>query len=135
VLAGLPNYPEGGSFRSTGAIPALRCVRRSGGRSRARGDAGQDPPAAGLNYLSAMLSGASLGTWRLRGKRFDAIFVFQPSPITTCLPAILIGRSSALRCCCGCSTCGRRRSPRWRGAVALAAGGDRPDGLIHLPTL
>jgi len=93
VLSGPPNYPEGRVFpeyrREPGrysvyegaAIVRVPVVTR--GRSRLR---------LALNYLSALLSGAVLGTWRLRGKPFDAIFVFQPSPITTCLPAILIGR-------------------------------------------
>ena len=93
VLAGPPNYPEGRIFPQYRREPGRYAVYEGAevvrvpvvtrGRSRLR---------LALNYLSAMLSGASLGTWRLRGKPFDAIFVFQPSPITTCLPAILIGR-------------------------------------------
>jgi len=93
VLAGLPNYPEGrvfpeyrrdpGRFAVYEGAEVVRVPVVTRGKTRLR---------LALNYLSAMLSGASLGTWRLRGKRFDAIFVFQPSPITTCLPAILIGR-------------------------------------------
>jgi len=93
VLSGPPNYPEGRVFpeyrRARGryavyegaAVVRVPVVTR--GKSRLR---------LALNYLSALLSGAALGTWHLRGKPFDAIFVFQPSPITTCLPAILIGR-------------------------------------------
>ena len=93
VLAGPPNYPEGRVFPEYRREPRRYAVYEGAevvrvpvvtrGKSRLR---------LALNYLSAMLSGASLGTWRLRGKPFDAIFVFQPSPITTCLPAILIGR-------------------------------------------
>ena len=93
VLAGPPNYPEGRIFPQYRREPGRYAVYEGAevvrvpvvtrGRSRLR---------LALNYLSAMLSGASLGTWRLRGKPFDAIFVFQPSPITTCLPAIVIGR-------------------------------------------
>jgi len=93
VLAGPPNYPEGRIFPQYRREPGRYAVYEGAevvrvpvvtrGRSRLR---------LAFNYLSAMLSGASLGTWRLRGKPFDAIFVFQPSPITTCLPAILIGR-------------------------------------------
>jgi glycosyltransferase involved in cell wall biosynthesis len=45
-----------------------------------------------VNYLSFVLSASILGAWRLRGRSFDAILVFQPSPITSCLPAILLGK-------------------------------------------
>ena len=93
VLSGPPNYPEGRVFPQYRREPRRYAVYEGAevvrvpvvtrGKSRLR---------LALNYLSAILSGASLGTWRLRGKPFDAIFVFQPSPITTCLPAILIGR-------------------------------------------
>jgi colanic acid biosynthesis glycosyl transferase WcaI len=93
VLAGLPNYPEGSVFpdyrRNPGGYAVyegatvVRVPVVTRGKSRVR---------LALNYLSAMLSGASLGLWRLRTRSFDAIFVYQPSPITTCLPAILLGR-------------------------------------------
>ena len=93
VLSGPPNYPEGRVFpeyrRARGRYAVyegavvVRVPVVTRGKSRLR---------LALNYLSALLSGAALGTWHLRGKPFDAIFVFQPSPITTCLPAILIGR-------------------------------------------
>tara|TARA_R110002124_G_scaffold55108_2_gene156058 strand:+ start:21191 stop:22450 length:1260 start_codon:yes stop_codon:yes gene_type:complete len=43
-----------------------------------------------LNYLSFALMGAILGPWKLRDRAFDAIFVFQSSPITSALPAILL---------------------------------------------
>jgi len=45
-----------------------------------------------LNYLSFALSASFLGAWKLRGKRFDAIFVFEPSPITVGIPAVLLRR-------------------------------------------
>ena len=93
VLAGLPNYPEGRVFPEYRREPGRYSVYEGAevvrvpvvprGRSRLR---------LALNYLTAMVSAASLGGWRLRGRHFDAIFVYQPSPITTCLPAILIGR-------------------------------------------
>ena len=43
-----------------------------------------------LNYLSYALSGAVLGAWRLRGRKFDAIFVYEPSPITVAIPAVVL---------------------------------------------
>jgi len=93
VLTGLPNYPEGkispefrreprrfASYEGADVVRVPILTRGRGGRRLA------------LNYLSFVLSGSTLGVWRLRGRHFDAIFVFQPSPITACLPAILIGR-------------------------------------------
>ena len=44
------------------------------------------------NYLSFAFSASVLGAWRLRGRRPDAIFVYEPSPITVGLPAVLLGR-------------------------------------------
>lgn len=93
VLTGLPNYPEGRvapEFRRDPAhfsvyegaevvrVPIL--TRGKGGRRLA------------FNYLSFVLSASTLGVWRLRRRAFDALFVFQPSPISACLPAILIGK-------------------------------------------
>ena len=93
VLTGLPNYPEGrvspdfrrdptrfSAYEGAKVVRVPILTRGKGGRRLA------------LNYLSFVVSGSTLGVWRLRGRHFDAIFVFQPSPITSCLPAILIGR-------------------------------------------
>ena len=44
------------------------------------------------NYLSFVFGACLLGPWRLRGQQADVIFVFEPSPITVGLPAILLGR-------------------------------------------
>ena len=45
-----------------------------------------------LNYLSFFVSASFFGVWRLRGIEFDSVFVFGTSPITACLPAILMGK-------------------------------------------
>lgn len=45
-----------------------------------------------LNYLSFALSGLCIGPFRLRGRRFDAIFTCQLSPVTSALPAVLLRR-------------------------------------------
>jgi len=93
VLTGVPNYPEGqvspefrrdprrfSSYQSAEVVRVPILTRGKGGRRLA------------LNYFSFVLTGSTMGVWRLRGRAFDAVFVFQPSPITACLPAILIGR-------------------------------------------
>ncbi len=44
-----------------------------------------------LNYLSFILFAFVFGPWLLRNRRFDAIFVFAPSPILQAIPAISLG--------------------------------------------
>lgn len=93
VLTGLPNYPygklfEGYSFKSRGVkeykgIKINRCylVER-----------GQDSSIKlALNYLSFMIN-SLFHIPKLSKKRFDNIFVFQVSPITTAVPAIVLGK-------------------------------------------
>ena len=91
VLTGLPNYPQGDLFdefrkhpSAFSAFAGARVVRvpmvlRKSGRLRLL-----------LNYLTFAISAAVAGAWKLRGERFDAIFVFQPSPVTSVLPALLL---------------------------------------------
>lgn len=93
VLTGLPNYPSGRIFPGYGwAQP--RTESYQGARVIRvplvpRGSASAIRLA--LNYLSFAAFGA-LGAWlRLRGK-FDAIFVFEVSPITVGIPAIVASR-------------------------------------------
>jgi len=92
VLAGLPNYPAGklfpgyswrGPYRESYAsadvrrVPLLTRGPNRGARLL-------------LNYLSFVLSGIAIGPWAARGQ-FDVAFVYAPSPITICLPAIWLG--------------------------------------------
>ena len=91
VLTGWPNYPEGrvfpefkrdpAAFAQLGGAPIVRVpiVPRGTGHLRLV-----------LNYLSFVVSAAVLGSWKLRGRRFDAIFVWESSPITVGLPAIVL---------------------------------------------
>ena len=92
VVTGKPNYPDGKVFpgyralgvqrdRHEGAevvrLPLVPRGRRSGFR-------------LALNYLSFVFSGYLLAPLVLRGRRFDAIFVYAPSPLLQALPAILL---------------------------------------------
>lgn len=93
VLTGQPNYPSGRFFPGYGwALPRTEIYQ--GARVIRvplvpRGAAGAIRLA--LNYLSFVIFGA-LGVWlRLRGK-FDAVFVFEVSPITVGIPAIFASR-------------------------------------------
>lgn len=93
VLTGLPNYPDGelfpayradpGQFAAYAGAPVIRVpllTRGAGG------------PRLAANYLSFALSASTLGAWRLRRAGFDVIFVFEPSPVTVGVPAILLRR-------------------------------------------
>ena len=93
VLTGRPNYPGGSVFKEYERDPS-RFVRYAGAevvrvplRPRGRGSV-----SLVLNYLSFVVWGVLTGPWRLRGRRFDAIFMFQTSPITSALPALLLRR-------------------------------------------
>lgn len=93
VLTGRPNYPEGriheafrrdpAAFSTFAGAPVLRVPLRPRGRGSFR---------LVLNYLSFIVWGCLLGPWKLRGRRFDAIFFWETSPITSALPAILLRR-------------------------------------------
>lgn len=93
VLTGIPNYPAGKVFdvfkedrkafdHYAGAkvcrVPMF--ARGSGSLSLL------------FNYLSFVLGACFFGPWRLRGQTFDIIFVFEPSPVTVGIPAVLFGR-------------------------------------------
>lgn len=93
VLTGKPNYPAGtvfAGYRAWGftresfqGVPLHRVPLIPRGRGALR---------LALNYLSFILSGLVFAPWLFRGQRFDAIFVFSPSPILQAIPAIWLGR-------------------------------------------
>ena len=93
VLTGLPNYPGGevfpeylqnpSNFARFGGVQIHRVpmLARATGSFRLV-----------LNYLSFVLGASFFGPWKLRGNNPDVIFVFEPSPVTVGLPAVLLGR-------------------------------------------
>lgn len=94
VLTGKPNYPDGEVFDGYSASGCVRdefdgieVIRMPlfprGRRSALR---------LVLNYLSFIVSGLTYGPWLLRGRRFDAVFVYAPSPLLQALPAIWLAR-------------------------------------------
>lgn len=92
VLTGLPNYPGGKVFDAFKANPR-DFDRFHDGVEVLRVPVvprGETKIGLMLNYLSFALTGMILGPWRLRGRPFDAIFVFQGSPITSALPAVVL---------------------------------------------
>jgi colanic acid biosynthesis glycosyl transferase WcaI len=91
VLTGRPNYPQGvvfddyrrqpSAFKTYEGARVLRVPLRPRGTGSVR---------LVLNYVSFVFWGSLLGPWLLRGQRFDVIFVFETSPITAALPAVLL---------------------------------------------
>lgn len=92
VLTGKPNYPDGQFFAGYKAkgiqkemysgIEVIRIPLRRRGKNSGKGLA--------LNYLSFIASGYLFAPYALRGKKFDAIFVYAPSPLLQTLPAIYL---------------------------------------------
>lgn len=88
VLTGHPNYPAGEFFPEFLAAPE-RFNHYAGAevvrvRHTARGKGGV---RLMLNYATFLASATLAGLWKLRGRRFDAIFSYEPSPITVGIPA------------------------------------------------
>jgi len=90
ILTGKPNYPDGeifsefkknpsffNQFNGSNVIRVPLLKRGRGGSLRLI-----------MNYFSFFISATLIGGWKLKGRQFDIIFVFQPSPITVGLPAI-----------------------------------------------
>ncbi len=94
ILTGKPNYPGGEVFPGYRAWGITREQRGQVDIVRvplfARGKKSGWRLAA--NYVSFVAAATLLGPWLLRGKRFDAIFVFAPSPILQAVPAMLLAR-------------------------------------------
>jgi len=91
VLTGVPNYPEGRVFDAYAKNPAA--FERLDGVEIVRvpiATRGSSRPRLMLNYLTFAVSAATIGAWRLRSRRFDAIFVFEPSPVTVGIPAVVL---------------------------------------------
>ena len=92
VLTGKPNYPEGKIFdgyKATGiqeeeysGIDVIRIPLRQRGKNSGKGLA--------LNYLSFIISGYLFAPYALRGRKFDVVFVYAPSPLLQALPAIYV---------------------------------------------
>lgn len=91
VLTGMPNYPAGkffsgyGFFRNSrqnykgASVIRVPLIPRGNGRG----------VRLGLNYLSFALFASLLTPFLCRG-RYDVIFVFEPSPVTVGLPALVL---------------------------------------------
>ena len=91
VVTGMPNYPGGefypgyGSFapawESFESIPIVRVPLLSRGTHKNW--------RLALNYASFALTASILGPLRCRKKKYDLVFVYEPSPITVAIPGIV----------------------------------------------
>lgn len=91
VLTGKPNYPAGTLFPEFQDNP--REFEAYGGARIVRVpmmNRGKGKLSLLLNYISYALSASLFGPFLLRNEKFDAIFVFEPSPVTVGLPAIVL---------------------------------------------
>ena len=94
VLTGVPNYPDGQVFTAFKS-DASQFSRYAGAYVHRvpmlpRGKGGM---RLFLNYLTFAISASTVGVWKLRGLHFDAIFAYEPSPITVGLPAVTLRRT------------------------------------------
>ncbi len=93
VLTGLPNYPEGKIYKGYSwfkkgvkeynGIKIMRVPMIPRGKNSSM--------TLALNYISFMVN-ASLKALTLIGKKYDRVFVFQVSPITSAVPAIILSK-------------------------------------------
>lgn len=88
VLTGIPNYPNGQVFAEYKRDPSAFSNYCGADIIRvpmtARGNTALELM---LNYFSFAVSATAVGAWKLRRRSYDAIFAFEPSPITVGLPA------------------------------------------------
>lgn len=93
VLTGVPNYPHGRFFKGYGPLRPYEQTHRGVHIKRVpltpRRHAGKI--LLSLNYLSFALSASVLGPLLCRGS-YDLILVYEPSPVTVGLPAIVLKR-------------------------------------------
>ena len=91
VLTGIPNYPDGHFFQGYGFFKNVRQdyhgvkVIRSPLVPRSKGGGFR----LALNYLSFAFFASILAPFFCR-RKFDLIFVYEPSPITVGLPALVL---------------------------------------------
>lgn len=94
VLTGKPNYPKGKFFKGYGLFSKIKDTKKNiaiyrlpviprGIRFRALGLI--------LNYLSAVISYSILGPFFLRKRKYDLVFVYGNSPLTTSISGLFIG--------------------------------------------
>lgn len=91
ILTGIPNYPLGKFYNGYTAINKIKefynnvIVYRSPMISR-----GRSVVQLSLNYISFAFLSSLMAFLFLRKKRYDIYFVYEPSPITVGIPALIL---------------------------------------------
>jgi colanic acid biosynthesis glycosyl transferase WcaI len=92
VLTGKPSYPDRNGFADFYAAPEQFEHYKGARVLRVPLMARSLGPRLLLNYLSFVVTATFLGPIMLRSTAFDCIFVFEPSPVTVGIPAMLLRR-------------------------------------------
>lgn len=93
VATGKPNYPEGDFYKGYSTWGVHKEKFRNGVvviRAPLRRRFGGGAKNLLLNYLSFVCSGLLFFPRMLKGRRFDVVLVFAPSPITSVIPAVYL---------------------------------------------
>jgi glycosyltransferase involved in cell wall biosynthesis len=93
VFTGKPNYPDGNIYTGYTADGYVKGCFGDGvvvHRAPLRPRGGSGARDLFLNYLSFVLNGLLYFPRAVKGRPFDVIFVFAPSPITSVIPAIYL---------------------------------------------
>lgn len=89
VLTGFPNYPDGDIYPEFLNEPHRFAYYEGANVYRVpmtpRGKGGV---SLLLNYMTFALSASLVGAWKISGQRYDAVFAYEPSPITVGFPAL-----------------------------------------------
>ncbi|WP_287497394.1 glycosyltransferase family 4 protein [Pandoraea sp. CB10b_02] len=91
VLTGYPNYPDGKIFDEFRADPEK--FSRYEGAEVIRVPLlprGKGALRLMLNYASFVVTGSLVAPFKLRGRKFDRIFVYETSPVTVGLPSSVL---------------------------------------------
>lgn len=109
ILTGQPNYPDGVIYKGYSALGI--CAEHFEGLEIFRVPliprGHKSSLMLAINYLSFIVSATLIAPWLLRGRRFDAILVYAPSPLLQAIPAIFLARLSKLLCSLGSGSLAR----------------------------
>ena len=93
ILTGKPNYPSGKFFSEFLKKPSSFSNYMGADIYRVPiVPRGSNTFQLFLNYLSFVITGTLIGAWKLRKLKPDLIFVYEPSPVTVGIPAVVIGK-------------------------------------------
>ena len=93
ILTGKPNYPSGKFFSEFLKKPFLFSNYMGADIYRVPiVPRGSNTFQLFLNYISFVITGTLIGAWKLRKLKPDLIFVYEPSPVTVGIPAVVIGK-------------------------------------------